>query len=64
MAECKYCGVDRSFPCRSTRDMEVETDRKECFAALVILGGGENTVNQMKAERYQRLMAKKMGVAR
>lgn len=40
---CEYCGCDKSWPCRNTRDMEEsgEGGDRECFYQLARLGGGE-----------------------
>lgn len=48
--KCRYCGeVVGGWPCRSTRDMEEREKSKECFAALMMLGGGEYSINKRKA---------------
>lgn len=41
---CRYCGRDRSEPCRNTRDMDPEdgfNNDVDCHIALLELGGGE-----------------------
>jgi hypothetical protein len=38
--------------------MEENHGYKECFAALMILGGGEQTDNQRKASPYRRLISR------
>ena len=74
MTICTYCGEDvGGEPCRSTRDMEdriggdhpagVSHAVKECFAALMILGGGEQTENQRKAKAYRRLIGPRVTAA-
>lgn len=65
MTICTYCGDEvGNNPCRSTRDMEDRISdshsSKECFAALMILGGGEQSENQRKAAAYQRLVQKQV----
>lgn len=65
MTVCAYCGEDvGGMPCKSTRDMEERIDGavspKECFAALMILGGGERSENQRKAAHYLRLAQRQM----
>lgn len=42
-SKCEYCGRDRSYSCRNTRDMEDfgEAGDRECFYQLAKLGGGE-----------------------
>ncbi len=55
MTTCQYCGIDLHFPCRNTRDMANRPGAKECFAALMILGGGERSGNQAKAVPFRRL---------
>lgn len=66
MTVCAYCGDEvGGMPCKSTRDMEERIDGavspKECFAALMILGGGERSENQRKAAAYQQLIRKGAG---
>lgn len=64
MTLCTYCGEDvGNNPCRSTRDMEDRTTSKECFAALMILGGGEQSENQRRAKAYQRLIGPRVSAA-
>lgn len=58
MTVCTYCGNEVVLPCKSTRDMEENHGYKECFAALMILGGGEQTDNQRKASPYRRLISR------
>ena len=63
MTTCTYCGIDRAFPCRSTRDMEEEIARKECFASLMFMGGGERNDNQATAAGYWRMARREIGQA-
>ena len=51
--KCEYCGRNRGWPCKNTRDME-EIGDGVCDNALMRLGGGERTVNRLRAQRLAR----------
>ena len=50
--ECRFCKRDLHFPCRSTREMEERERDTICQEALMAAGGGEYTVNRIKAQQY------------
>ncbi len=55
-SKCEYCGRDKNYPCRNTRDMEDfgEGGDRECFYQLAKLGGGEKGLRYVIAHCEKR----------
>lgn len=58
MTSCHYCGRDFDLMgCRSTRDLE--DGDPVCFAFLLVMGGGERSVNQALAAQMEKMFAER-----
>ena len=57
MGNCRFCGRDVPVPCQSTREME-EASEARCTVALMLAGGGEMTVNRIRAESFREALSR------
>lgn len=56
MEKCTYCGRDRDYPCRNTRDMTdfaIEGD-DACYQEITLKGGGESGMRYIDLNRERR----------
>jgi len=57
MTKCEYCGQQKHYSCRNTRDMEdfAEDGYDEYFYQLAKLGGGEKGLQYVINNREARI---------
>lgn len=58
--KCEYCGVESTYPCRSTSDMEdfAEDGNEECLNQLALKDGGEKGLRYVILNRFIKIKAR------